>query len=324
MADLVFAFGSSHGPTIATTPSEWERIAQRDMKDPRYNFAELIKNAPSAMAEEITMERKQQRYDACQVGIAKLAGKVQQAHADVAIVVSNPHGMMPDDVLPVFGVFRGEVLSQKKAEQPRERRDAGRSGPPPVVTSRPARPAHDYPAYPPLADYLIDELIEEGFDVAGATELRPEIGLDEAFQVFYELYDPEVTIPMVPLIVSRYLPNQATPARCVALGRALRRVIDSWASERNVVLMASGGLSHQILDEKLDRQVVEALTQKDFKTLASLDRTRLNGAPGTPEILNWIIVAAAMDPTPMTLVDYVPCYRSLAGTGHGITLGYWD
>ena len=25
----------------------------------------------------------------------------------------------------------------------------------------------------------------------------------------------------------------------------------------------------------------------------------------------------------MTLVDYVPCYRSLAGTGHGVTFGYW-
>jgi hypothetical protein len=25
----------------------------------------------------------------------------------------------------------------------------------------------------------------------------------------------------------------------------------------------------------------------------------------------------------MTLVDYVPCYRSLAGTGHGVTTGFW-
>jgi 3-O-methylgallate 3,4-dioxygenase len=52
-------------------------------------------------------------------------------------------------------------------------------------------------------------------------------------------------------------------------------------------------------------------------------RDRLNRAPGTPEILNWIAVAAAMAPETMTLVEYLPCYRSLAGTGHGVTFGYW-
>jgi hypothetical protein len=25
----------------------------------------------------------------------------------------------------------------------------------------------------------------------------------------------------------------------------------------------------------------------------------------------------------MTLIDYVPCYRSEAGTGHGVTFAYW-
>jgi hypothetical protein len=30
-----------------------------------------------------------------------------------------------------------------------------------------------------------------------------------------------------------------------------------------------------------------------------------------------------MAPTRMTLVDYVTAYRSPAGTGHGLTYGYW-
>jgi hypothetical protein len=49
----------------------------------------------------------------------------------------------------------------------------------------------------------------------------------------------------------------------------------------------------------------------------------LNRGPGTPEILNWVTVAAAMAPTRMKLVGYTPCYRSIAGTGHGICFGYW-
>jgi hypothetical protein len=88
--------------------------------------------------------------------------------------------------------------------------------------------------------------------------------------------------------------------------------------------MASGGLSHQIIDEELDRAVIDALVERDETYLSSLDVARLNRAGGTPEILNWVAVAGAMEPVGMTLVDYVPCYRSPAGTGHGVTFGYWS
>jgi hypothetical protein len=57
--------------------------------------------------------------------------------------------------------------------------------------------------------------------------------------------------------------------------------------------------------------------------MRALPRQRLNGGPGTPEVLNWVTVAAAMAPRRMTLVDYLPCYRSPAGTGHGLAFGYW-
>ena len=57
--------------------------------------------------------------------------------------------------------------------------------------------------------------------------------------------------------------------------------------------------------------------------MGPLSADRLNIGPGTPEILNWVTVAAAMAPKRMTLVDYLPCYRSAAGTGHGMAFGYW-
>src|ERR1700704_6157262 len=46
---------------------------------------------------------------------------------------------------------------------------------------------------------------------------------------------------------------------------------------------------------------------------------------GTSEIKNWIAVAGAMSESdlPMTLVDYVPCYRSEAGTGSGMGFATW-
>ncbi len=68
---------------------------------------------------------------------------------------------------------------------------------------------------------------------------------------------------MVPMMISRYLPNQPSPRRAHELGGALRRAIDDWDSRKRVAIMASGGLSHQILDEPLDRMVVKALTESD-------------------------------------------------------------
>jgi hypothetical protein len=325
MAQIVLGFGSSHGPTIATKPDDWDRMAERDKKDPRYGYAELLSRADPRLKDEITPEKKSRRYAAAQDAIQKLHGIVDEAAPDVVLVISNPHGVLPDDMMPAFGIFRGTTLfdrAERRVETTDARMDAYR-GPAPVQTSRPPRDARQYQAMPELAEHLIDELIDDGFDVASTLELRKEHGLDEAFQVYYELYDPECRRPMVPFFLSRYLPSQATPRRCYALGGALRRAIESWDSDTRVALMASGGLSHQIVDEELDRIVADALVERNVDVLSSLPRERLNRAPGTPEILNWITVAGAMDPLGMTLIDYVPCYRSPAGTGHGVTFGYW-
>jgi hypothetical protein len=324
MAEIVFAFGSSHGPTIVTRPEKWEEIVERDKKDPRYDYNELLRQARPSIQQELEPEKKAERWNACQSAIKTLEDMLRQARPDVAIVVSNPHGTLPDDTLAVFGVFRGDKLagpSQERPEREDDTRTRLRSGP---ARPRSAREKKNYKGYPPLADHLVARLVEQEFDVASAENYRPELGIDDAFTCFYRHYQRDASVPMVPLIVSRYLPSQATPRRCFQLGKALRRAIDSWPENKRIAIMASGGLSHQILDEELDHTVIAALEKKNFDVLCALPRDRLNRGPGTPETLNWVVVAAAMDPVPMTLIDYQPCYRSSAGTGHGVTFGVWN
>ncbi|HUB96240.1 MAG TPA: hypothetical protein VL993_10000, partial [Stellaceae bacterium] len=181
----------------------------------------------------------------------------------------------------------------------------------------------DMPGHPALAGHLIDGLIEDGFDIACTDRLPDGAVIDDAYSFSYDWLFGGKPIPVVPLLLSRDLPNQATSRRCYDLGVALRRRLDDFPGDARVGLLASGGLSHQVIDEDLDRAVIAALVGGDVGVMRSLPRDRLNRAPGTPEILNWVTVAAAMSPIPMTLVDYLPCYRSLAGTGHGVTFGYW-
>jgi 3-O-methylgallate 3,4-dioxygenase len=319
MATITYALGSSHGPTNRTPPEEWPRLGEGDKKDPRFDFNSHLAKVRPGMEAELTLEKRQERGAALKAALGKLRDSVAAANVDIMVVVSNPHRIWPDDSQAVFGVMRSEAFAVAVPDnQPfnPDERFKGR-------TSRPKPKTVDRAGHPELANHLISGLIERGFDVACKDSLREGEAVDEAFGFIYDLLPEGSTTPVVPFMLSRYLPYQASAARCVALGKALRKTIESWDSSLTVGLMASGGLSHQLIDEELDARVVAGLTSGDLADLAELPRKQLNGSPGTPEILNWVTVASAMAPANMTLVDYVPAFRSLAGTGHGLTYGIW-
>jgi 3-O-methylgallate 3,4-dioxygenase len=320
MAQLVFAAGSSHGPTIQSTPDKWLKLAERDKRDPRYDFQAYLREARPGLDREITPEVLQERYKVIHADLDKLTEVIASVPVDVMIVVSNIHRVRDDDNHPVFGIVRADSFETARMSQrlfdpnAKHFEDMGRT-PEEIVAVRPGHPA--------LANHLIETLIDDNFDVASTDVIPKGVPLDDAFAFPDEWMLKRNNIPMVPLQVSRDLPNQATSSRCYDLGTALRRAVEKWPVDARVGVIASGGLSHQVVDEELDKLVVDALLSGDVATLRALPRKRLNRGPGTPEILNWVIAAAAMAPTKMTLVGYTPCYRSLAGTGHGICFGYW-
>jgi 3-O-methylgallate 3,4-dioxygenase len=88
-----------------------------------------------------------------------------------------------------------------------------------------------------------------------------------------------------------------------------------------VGVLASGGLSHFAVDEALDRRVLDACRTRDADSLGTIPMERLNS--GTSEIRNWIAAAGALEGLDTAWQDYVPCYRSLAGTGCGMGFAVW-
>src|SRR3546814_5049416 len=101
------------------------------------------------------------------------------------------------------------------------------------------------------------------------------------------LMDEANPLPIVPLALNTYYaPNQPTPRRCYALGQAIRRAVESYPEDIKVGVIASGGLSHFVVDEELDRGLIEAIRTKDVAALTSMDRAKLNS--GSSEIRNWI------------------------------------
>ena len=101
----------------------------------------------------------------------------------------------------------------------------------------------------------------------------------------------------------------------------MRSALQTWSGGERVAVLASGGLSHIVIDEPLDQQVLDALKAKDTRGLHALPRELLKG--GTSEILNWVALDGAVGGLPMTLIDYIPGYRSRPSTGCAMAFAYW-
>ncbi len=166
MAEIVLGMGSSHGPTIRTQPEAWERLGRKDMEDPRFDFEAELKTVKSDILDEITIERRRERFDACQRGMAELSRQLSESNPDCIVMVSNLHGDIPAHQQQIFGVFTGDSLPGEG----------------------PAAPGDRLPTEPDLARHLVDRLNDGGFDIHGCPDLGAASGLGDAFTFLYELY----------------------------------------------------------------------------------------------------------------------------------------
>ena len=100
----------------------------------------------------------------------------------------------------------------------------------------------------------------------------------------------------------------------------LRPILERCGAER-IAIVASGGLSHFVTDEALDRGVLKAIVNGNREHLRAVPACALRS--GSSEILNWILCAGALDHLHGHWSDYVPIYRTPAGTGIGMGFMTW-
>lgn len=143
--------------------------------------------------------------------------RIADARPDVAVIVGSNHfrGFWLD-LIPAFTMGVGEVIA------------AGESGTP----KGPQR------TDPEFAQALAGRLVEAGTEVAISARLQIDHGQSHAIQ--YLLGD----VPVVPLVVNVFAQPLPTVERCVQLGRNLASAVAGLG--RRVVVIASGGLSHQL------------------------------------------------------------------------------
>jgi 3-O-methylgallate 3,4-dioxygenase len=319
MARIVLGLGTSHSPHVSTQPEDWHLHAERDYKNPRLDMPALERAAPAGVATQLTLETYRAKHATTQRAIADLAATLVNARPDVVLVVGDDqHELFLEECSPAFAVFTGAAVVDVPPD------------PATVVPShqvalwsRHKGVRETYPAHPEFAAHLTRSLCTDDFDIATAATQFAERSIGHAYTFVRLRLLADAVIPIVPVFINCYFPpNQPAPTRCYAFGTALRRAIESWPGDLRVALVASGGLSHFVIDEELDRQLLRGISEGRSELIAGLPAEKL--VSGTSEIRNWIAVAAAMEHTPVQSVVYEPCYRTTAGTGCGMAFVVWN
>jgi 3-O-methylgallate 3,4-dioxygenase len=328
MAEIVLGLASSHSPQLSTPPDLWPAYGQADRNHTElwaadgkpYSFDQLLERPDRvAIERELDPEKQEARYNACQKGIAALGEALEQAAPDVVVMIGDDQlELFSDENMPAVLVYWGDAIRNVPANIP-ESAPAHRKA---STWGWFADREIDYPVASGLGRHLIEYLVDQDFDVSHSRRLQTGRGMGHAFGYLYQRVLRQNPIPTVPIMVNTYYPpNQVSPRRCYRLGQAVRAAVQCWEGDARVAVIASGGLSHFVIDEDLDHRVILGLKDRDTDALFSLPPENLNS--GNSEIRNWIAAAGAVEHLDMELVDYVPCYRSPAGTGCAMGFARW-
>ena len=201
---------------------------------------------------------------------------------DVVVIFYNDHGLnFFLDNMPTFAVAAAkEYVSE----------DEG--------WGLPVKPP--YPGDPDFSWHIIESLVADEFDVATCQSLK----VDHAFVNPWELLWPNDARPVraVPILVNTVQHPLPSARRCFKLGQAVGRAIESYGKDQKVLVLGTGGLSHQLegkragfINKDFDKLCLDNLPNNpeallDFSTH---DLVAQAGSQGV-EILNWIAMRGAL------------------------------
>jgi hypothetical protein len=328
MADIVIGIASSHSPQLSSGVDMWPDHALRDQrnrllgKDDEYHtYAETLAGADPELTRELRPEVWESKYQRAQAAVASLVETLAEASPDVALVIGDDQReLFLDDGIPAFACFTGSELFDMAPDA--EIFDTLPKGIRAAYWAVHGKEKAVHPVAQELSAHIAGRLAAADFDLTVFTKQPAGRTLGHAFTFpRYRLGLPSAT-PIVPVFVNTYYPpNVPSAARCYRLGQELRRAVESWESDARVAVIASGGLTHFVIDEDLDRGVLDAIAARDAAALAGIPRARLRS--GNSEILNWVTAAGALEGLKASVLDYVPGYRTPAGTGTGMAFAHW-
>jgi protocatechuate 4,5-dioxygenase beta chain len=211
---------------------------------------------------------------------------LQQLKPDVAIVVYNDHGA--DFMLDKYPTFAlGAADSYAIADE--------------GFGTRPLPPVRGDADF---SIHLCEQLIQAEFDLTVCQEMGVEHGFLVPMNLCFEHGPGGWPVASVPLQVNVIQHPLPTGLRCYKLGQAIRRAVESYEQDLRVVVMGTGGMSHQLqgkrfgfMNEKFDQMFLDELERNPQKLAAMPHRDLMEQAGAEAvELIMWHVMRGAMSP----------------------------
>ena len=212
---------------------------------------------------------------------------LERLRPDVAIVVYNDHGAdFFFDKYPTFAV--GAADRYRIADE-----GFGR------------RPLPELEGDAAFSWHLCESLVADEFDIA----ICQDMGLEHGFLVPMNLCFPHVPrwpVAVVPVEVNVVQHPLPTARRCHRLGQAIRRAVKSYPGALRVVIVGTGGMSHQLngprfgyMNERFDQDFLDRL-ERDPESLCRMSHRTLMEQAGAEavELIMWLTMRGAMGERP--------------------------
>ena len=224
---------------------------------------------------------------------------------DVAIVVYNDHGLnFFLDTVPTFAIGCADRY-----------RNADEGWALPTL--------HSFDGDAQLSWHLAESLIEQEFDMTTCQEMLVDHGFVNPMALLWR-HLPQWPVKAIPLAVNTVQHPIPSARRCYKLGQALGKAIESYPEDLKVVILGTGGLSHQLQGERAgiinvdyDLECMKHVIA-DPEWLANQTTAQIIENAGTEgvEVIMWLVMRGALGPQ----VDVVHKHYHvpISNTGAGV------
>jgi aromatic ring-opening dioxygenase catalytic subunit (LigB family) len=169
-----------------------------------------------------------------------------------------------------------------------------------------------------LAEELLAACFEAGFDPTFSDELM----FDHATMLPMHFLNPNMAIPVLPIIINTLTPPMPTVKRCFAFGRMIGERLQK--SQKRAAIVATGGLSHWpgeakhgTINTNFDNKFLQTLINGERVKLTeySHEQISIEAGSGGHEIRTWIALAGALLDWKAELLAYEPVVPWATGCG---------
>jgi hypothetical protein len=200
---------------------------------------------------------------------------------DLMIIVYNDHmNRFFFDAYPTFALGVGETHPQ--ADEGWGKRDLP-----------------DLPGHSAFAWHLAESLIEDEFDPTICQEMSVDHGILSVLPLLTANRWPAPIVPLAANVIQHPLPK---PRRFFRLGQAIRRAVESYPEDLRVLVVSTGGMSHQLhgkrfgfVNPEWDNEFLDRL-ERDPQSLVHLthrDYIERGGAESV-EMIMWLAMRSAL------------------------------